>query len=233
MAQSREQLTMDMSKSDSMFSRPSGCHVSRAKGLGLVLLFLLTAVAAAFITHHFSVCSLDLSTSLGNGTESALAHKVRDVRLPTNLRPLYYKVDLIPYVDPSKNFSIDGKVRIQVLCLEDTNRVTLHIKNISITENKVRLTEWTEGSAETGAELTVLKHAYDPPREFYNVTLKEPLQAGKNYELYIEFEAILSDELAGFYRSSYKDKATNETRYVAGLELKLWQIQFSRQTTLP
>ena len=218
MAQSREQLTMDMSKSDSMFSRPTGCHVSRAKGFGLLLLFLLGAVAVAYVTYHFSSCSPDLLQSpSANETEgSSSSSKVRDVRLPTTLRPLYYKVDLVPYVDPAKNFTIDGTVRIDILCLEDTDRITIHSKNITVNTASVTVTEKiiesNESATSSGPNLSIRDHKYDIPREFYNVSLGEMLKAGKTYQLYIKFQAILSDELAGFYRSSYTDKTTNETR---------------------
>jgi hypothetical protein len=62
--------------------------------------------------------------------------------------------------------------------------------------------------------ITPKSHAYDIPREFYNITLPQTLEVGKYYRIFIKFRAILADSLGGFYRSTYKDKATNETRYL-------------------
>ncbi|CAG7818512.1 unnamed protein product, partial [Allacma fusca] len=131
MAHSREQLTMDMTKSENSIFQQSGCFVSRSKAFGFLCLTIILAVLVGFITYHAtSKCDTALtdgSTSLEipSVEHGAVEDKVRDVRLPTNLRPLYYKVDLIPHVEEEKNFTIDGKVAIDILVLKDTNRISL------------------------------------------------------------------------------------------------------------
>ena len=237
MAQSREQLTMDInSKSDnSIFTRPAGCYVSRSRAFLLLALFVGVAVGVGFLTYHLTApCGITLpfgengqgagdGSSAGPGDGSASESrpkKVRDVRLPLSLRPISYKLDLIPYIDPARNFTLEGTVVIDILCVESTSLITLHIKNVTINEANVRLSEKfneTEPGAGVGNRraLRLLRHAYDPDREFYNVSVEDRLQPGHVYSLYIEYTGILSDELAGFYRSSYVDKATNETRWLA------------------
>ena len=140
--------------------------------------------------------------------------KLMDVRLPRNIRPLYYKVYLVPHLEGS--FTIDGKVVIDVTVLEATDRITLHIKNITIHESSVSVEEISsEGSDDgQGNRLWVVMHDYDIPREFYSIALNEKLKNGKIYRIFIKFTAQLSDNLAGFHRIPYKDLATNETRFI-------------------
>ncbi|XP_021963123.1 aminopeptidase N isoform X2 [Folsomia candida] len=221
MAQSREQLTMDNTKdNNSMFKRPRGCYLSQAKAFGLVLLAVGAVVAAVLLTYHWTTCEDGgpLSQKSGGGKGLAKADKLY-VRLPTNVKPLYYKVDLIPYVEEAKNFTIDGKVWIDIECLQATHKVTIHIKNITVVEESVKIYEVDEAElspsvTEAVESVSPKKHEYDVPREFYNMTLPKSLEAGKVYRIYIQFRALLADSLGGFYRSSYKDMAANVTRYL-------------------
>lgn len=53
MAQSREQLTMDMTKSEnSIFSYPRGFFVTRTKAVIVLLVFLAIAVGVGLVTYH-------------------------------------------------------------------------------------------------------------------------------------------------------------------------------------
>lgn len=116
MAQSREQLTMDLSKesNNSMFKRPRGCFLSQGKALSLFLLTCLALIAVGVVTYHYAPCHDNPFSPLNQAGDGEVADKlsakVTDVRLPRNVKPIYYKIDLIPYIDPAKNFTIDGKV---------------------------------------------------------------------------------------------------------------------------
>jgi len=220
---------MDMTKSDnSIFKRPRGCYLSQAKAVALFCFCVLAAVAVGVITYYAVKCddATEVQQSEAQGSDGKDSEgkpftvKVKDVRLPTNIKPLYYKVDLIPYIDEAKNFTIDGKVWIDVQCLEDSDKVTIHIKNITVAEESVRIGEIQ--TAEEPVDSTagndnmksfrIMKHGYDVPREFYNISLDASLERGKIYRIYIPFTAILDDSLGGFYRSSYNDKTTKEKR---------------------
>lgn len=56
----------------------------------------------------------------------------------------------------------------------------------------------------------------DTKNGFLVIKLSEQLKTGRNYILHIGFEGVLSEGLAGYYRSSYHDQATNSTKYVTG-----------------
>jgi hypothetical protein len=120
MAQSREQLTIDNTKdnSSSMFKRPRGCYLSQAKAFGLLLLVAGAVVAAVVLTYHWGHGCGPFALSGDNGSSGTTPtkEKVKDVRLPTNVKPLYYKVDLIPFIEEARNFTIDGKVSMICKC---------------------------------------------------------------------------------------------------------------------
>lgn len=108
---------------------------------------------------------------------------------------------------------------IDIECLQATHKVTIHIKNITVVEESVKIYEVDEAElspsvTEAVESVSPKKHEYDVPREFYNMTLPKSLEAGKVYRIYIQFRALLADSLGGFYRSSYKDMAANVTRYL-------------------
>lgn len=44
------------------------------------------------------------------------------------------------------------------------------------------------------------------------VAFEEELEVGKKAELIIDFVGEINDKMAGFYRSSYKDKETGEKK---------------------
>ena len=81
---------------------------------------------------------------------------------------------------------------------QDADNITLHIKDIKIFENMVTLTSLTQNDA----SIPIEGHGYDQDREFY--IIKADVNAGDKYRLNIGYLAELNDNLAGFYRSTYK-----------------------------
>jgi hypothetical protein len=205
-------------------NRPHGssknCASKRQSvAIGLLTLAIIGATIAVVYMFENSESRSDEDSQilLDTGRPHKKKPKVTNARLPTTLQPLEYKLNLIPYLDPAKNFSIDGTVAIDLLCKEATDRVTVNIKNITIKEptvTVVSLEDDEKGDATiTNGSVAIRAHEYDMDRNFYIVILQEILVPGSKYRIYIQYLALLSDELVGFYRSSYVDKATNETRY--------------------
>ena len=93
---------------------------------------------------------------------------------------------------------IEGHVSIDIDVNQDANNITLHIKDIKIFENMVSLTSLTQKNA----QIPIEGHGYDQDREFYIV--KADVKAGDKYRLSIGYHAELNDNLAGFYRSTYR-----------------------------
>ena len=108
---------------------------------------------------------------------------------------------------------IEGHVSIDIDVNQDANNITLHIKDIKIFENMVSLTSLTQKNA----QIPIEGHGYDQDREFYIV--KADVKTGDKYRLSIGYHAELNDNLAGFYRSTYR-------RWV-GVRIILWlNIEF-------
>lgn len=135
-----------------------------------------------------------------------------DFRLPKSLIPVYYKLDLIPYLNPADGFKIDGVAEIHMRCNEPTDRITVNIKNMTIEESRVHVWDLVENGNGTRL-IEVVGHAYEPSKDFYHVLLGEHLLPGSSYGVYIAYLGTLNDELVGFYRTSYTDMSSNETRY--------------------
>lgn len=62
------------------------------------------------------------------------------------------------------------------------------------------------------AALKILSHCYHDEYEFYIINLAEKLKPGLTYSVFIPYEGELTQGLAGYYRSSYKDLKTGETK---------------------
>ena len=138
-----------------------------------------------------------------------MSGQVTDVRLPRHLVPVLYTLELVPFIIPD-NFTIRGHVQIEMLCRQAADNVTLHVADLLLQNNTVRLEEKT-----TKKEVPITGHDYDRDREFYIAKLGDNLQPGKVYVIKIEYTAYLKDNLKGFYRSVYKDRATGQDEYIA------------------
>ena len=131
------------------------------------------------------------------------------MRLPRHLFPLLYTLQLIPFIIPG-NFTIRGHVQIEMLCHQAADNVTLHVVDLLLQNNTVRLEEKA-----TKKEVSIIGHEYDTDREFYIANLGENLKPGKVYVISIEYTAYLKDNMKGFYRSVYKDRATGQNEFIA------------------
>lgn len=112
-----------------------------------------------------------------------------------------------------------------MFCQKSTDRIILHSKNLVINEDEVvvALENSDDGSGEEkdcGIECTdyttlkILNHCYHDDYEFYIITLTEKLKPGFKYSVLIPYQGEITQGLAGFYRSSYTDLKTGETRSV-------------------
>ena len=118
-----------------------------------------------------------------------------------------YEVHLIPFLIPD-NFTIRGEADIWVEITAATTNITLHIYDVRIHEDRVTVT------SEAGVEVAVAGHGYDDTRQFYVVHLGQEL-AGTGARLHLEWTGNLNTDLTGFYRSSYTDQLSGDTRWMA------------------
>nr|ATU82423.1 venom M1 protease [Lethocerus distinctifemur] len=135
----------------------------------------------------------------------------RRLRLPTDIHPTEYKIELVPNLvkDDWKAF---GRIWIHINCSKPTKEIIFNIKDITIDKKSVAL-----AANDLSATYKIVNQSYDE-EEMYKLTLHKPLLAGGKYKLHMKFTSVLNDLLQGFYRSSYIDSATNETRWLAATQ---------------
>ncbi|CAG9818441.1 unnamed protein product [Phaedon cochleariae] len=132
-------------------------------------------------------------------------------RLPTNVLPENYKLEIISYLGQKDNFSFDGNVWIKTTCVHTIHNITLHSKDLEIKEEAITLKDVSSNDSKA---LKILKIELQKDNDFLIIHLNEPLLAGRKYQLFISFRGHLDDGLAGFYRSSYFDKQKKEKRWL-------------------
>jgi len=135
-----------------------------------------------------------------------------DYRLPTNVKPIHYKITLDPLIDEPDSIeepvpsTFTGEVIIRVRVLEETGSITLHYKDLTIDE--VRIT-----ADSTATNLSVI-HTYDPDTHFWVLSAGDDgegtFKTNEQYLITINYTGHHRDDMYGFYRSSYMD-AENKT----------------------
>ena len=119
--------------------------------------------------------------------------------LPTNVKPLHYDLLLEPNFE---TFKYHGEVTIDLDVVEDTKSISLNTLDLDIHETKV-----TSGNAEVTSSPRV---TYNDDTQTTTISFDKSIPAGSKAKLYHKFTGTLNDNMAGFYRSSYKDEKGNE-----------------------
>ncbi|KAL0111090.1 hypothetical protein PUN28_012804 [Cardiocondyla obscurior] len=129
-----------------------------------------------------------------------------DFRLPTAIIPVSYEIKLISNLPD--NFKFIGFVTIEALVKHPTNNITLHVGNLNIEE--VTILEYKNDNFLT---------TYDNITEKFTITLPKIITEGKKVSIYMKYNGILSDNMLGFYKSSYLDE-DGETKWLAATQFQ-------------
>lgn len=128
--------------------------------------------------------------------------------LPANVKPLHYDLTLEPDFE---KFTYEGKVAIELDVVEDTTSITLNTIELTIHSTSV------SQDGKTIAQSPKLEH--DDNAQTTKVSFDKTIPAGSKATLTIDFAGILNDNMAGFYRSSFKDENGNTT-YMATTQME-------------
>ena len=152
-----------------------------------------------------------MTTSTLHPLEETVSSDIRanntNYRLPTNVKPIHYKITLDPLIEepgPIEELvpsTFTGEVIIRVRVLEETRNITLHYNDLSIENVTI-----TEASTETDLSVT---HTYDNVTHFWVISAGDDAEAtfkaNKEYEITTNYAGHHQEDMYGFYRSSYRD----------------------------
>ncbi|KAL3600265.1 Aminopeptidase 2 mitochondrial [Fusarium poae] len=123
--------------------------------------------------------------------------------LPKNVKPLHYDLTLEPNFE---TFKYEGTVVIDFDVVEDSTSIALNTVDLEIHDTLVEANGSTISSSPT--------LDYDKDSQTTTITFDKTIPAGQKARLTQRFTGTLNDDMAGFYRSSYKDEQGN-TKYIA------------------
>ncbi|CRL01384.1 CLUMA_CG014379, isoform A [Clunio marinus] len=124
-----------------------------------------------------------------------------DYRLPNNTIPRHYDIWLSTDIHEGE-FDFEGIATIQIEALEDTQEITLQIRELTILN--VKLMRSTGGSIQSNVPFRIRDDV-----EFLIITPSQQLIKETIYLVEIKYIGTLRDDDAGFYRSSYIDETGN------------------------
>ncbi|PWY85970.1 lysine aminopeptidase apsA [Aspergillus heteromorphus CBS 117.55] len=128
--------------------------------------------------------------------------------LPTNVKPLHYDLTLEPNFE---TFKYDGTVVIDLDVAEDTTSISLNSNEIKIHDAVV--------SSQGAVVASKPEISLNPDNQVATVKFADTIPAGASAQLKLTFTGELNDNMAGFYRSSYKT-ADGQTKYIATTQME-------------
>lgn len=135
----------------------------------------------------------------GADAHGSVITQAREV-LPTNVKPVHYHVTLEPDFE---KFTYEGKVVIDLDVVEDTTSIELNVNELKIHATTVKSGE------QVIADSPTLHH--DEDKQITKVSFDQTIPGGSKATLTMTFSGVLNDNMAGFYRSSFKDENGNTT----------------------
>ncbi|XP_044763232.1 aminopeptidase N-like isoform X2 [Coccinella septempunctata] len=169
--------------------------------LAAILLALLSALIVFLLVPKCGQEQSD-SQSLFSDKPSAVAEEI-DPRLPVELEPLYYKLNLVP---DFQRQTIDGTVEIRLRANEDKYEVIFNVKDLRIDSN------YTELRLANSNQTVELEDQEQIPSERFRITTKEPLKKGETYVLVLKYDTDFNSHLLGIYNSRYFDGRNKKTK---------------------
>jgi aminopeptidase N len=135
--------------------------------------------------------------------------RVKDVRLPNVWNPDKYDVQIIVSFVPEE-FNVTGEVKVYLTAEEedDTDRVVLHAKAMTIHESLVVVL-----NEKTNEIIPVKGFGYDEDRDFFIVYLNKAVGKGANISVSLKYSAPFKNDLSGIYWSTFD--RDGEKQYMA------------------
>lgn len=154
--------------------------MSTTKAILLGVFVILAMVLVGFLVYYLAACKGgNLITDTGTTNETSVkiettaantgvAPSISEVEtlLPRDVTPLYYRLQLEPYLedrDPAgNNFTYNGHVSIRIQCHNTTNKVTLHLKNLQI-GGHINISQFSDTRIQTTTPTALTKASSTTP----------------------------------------------------------------------
>lgn len=136
--------------------------------------------------------------------ESVPSSDSQGLRLPKDIKPENYKIQIVLKESTSE---FTGNIQILANVYEDTDRISLHRKNMTIT--KITVSEIDESTAKQEIKLTsTLEEINSEENTNSVITIQTDTQMKKDTKILLEiaYTAYVSEDMAGFYKSEELDK---------------------------
>lgn len=125
-----------------------------------------------------------------------MASRDREI-LPTAVKPSHYNLSI--YNLDRREFTYDGTVDIDVLIQENTESISLNYKELKLSKASIQFA--------SGAAVETTNFSYDAKSQVVKLSFPDQLPAGsKRAILTIHFSGRMNNEMAGFYRSAYRNQ---------------------------
>ncbi len=118
--------------------------------------------------------------------------------MPESIRPIHYHLEITPDLD---RFRFQGQVTIDFEATGEVNAVALDILELAVWGCHVKTEEGWQACA----------FSVDPEKEALKITLDRPHK--DNFQLRVDFDGKINNQMAGFYRSGYE--MDGQARYIA------------------
>lgn len=145
---------------------------------------------------------------LENITPESIEEVSGDYKLPNNVEPTNYIIELKPYLDSKndKNFTFEGKSTINLKVNSNTKTITFHAKQLNIENITLTYT-----NNENKINIKIVDYKINQQKDFVILTLGQGINRDmQDVKLLLHYSGVLNDDLRGFYKSSYQNG--NKTR---------------------
>jgi len=127
-----------------------------------------------------------------------------NIRLPLNLVPYHYDVELKPDLQPDSEgeYWFTGTSSVDFTVATETNFIYIHCNKLDITS--ISLISYK------GSEVEIKSWEIFQPFEYLVVELQLSIKTNENYTLFTSFKGELANDLRGLYRSTYTNVDGND-----------------------
>ena len=113
------------------------------------------------------------------------------------MKPYFYDITTKTSFDAqTEPDAFHGEISINFTCIERTNSIIFHKKQLNITSVTIQL---------EAIKFSVESKSYDEETELYNVTLSQFLEIGKNYSILMTYDGKFLNNHIGFFKNFYLD----------------------------